>query len=412
VRAVLPGGAVVIAKETNKTPAVAIHLSIRCGTEADPEEKVGAAYLLARVIDRGTTTRSADEIADALESRGVSLTTSVNRHVLSLSCTCLSADFDLVLELLADIVMSPSFPESEIATRKGEMVTAIRQDEDSPAARAMEALMAALYGTNHPYGRRMKGTPDIVNTLTRDDLVKLHADRFAPKALSAVVVGDVTADRAIRVAEGLFGSWAAAPQSSLPIWPVQPAERRTQKVFPMPGKSQAEVAYGFVTIRRNDPDYYAFWLMNNILGQYAMGGRLGSSIRERQGMAYSIGSVLDANIVEGPLIVRAGVSPTNVGKAIASIDEELTRMRSEGATVRELRESRQYLVGSMPRALETNAGIAAFLQTAEFFQLGLDYDVRLPDLLGSVTLDAVRDAAIRAFDPARATIVVAEPRQE
>jgi zinc protease len=149
--------------------------------------------------------------------------------------------------------------------------------------------------------------------------------------------------------------------------------------------------------------------MNNALGQYAIGGRLGDSIRERQGMAYYVFSSLDANVVDGPLVVRAGVSPANVDRTIASIDQEIARLVHEGLTEQELNESRQYLVGSLPRTLETNSGIAHFLQTVEFFGLGLDYDVRIPDLLAAVTLDDVHAAAARVLDADRATIVIAGP---
>jgi zinc protease len=148
--------------------------------------------------------------------------------------------------------------------------------------------------------------------------------------------------------------------------------------------------------------------MNVAFGQYALGGRLGDSIRERQGMAYYVGSTLDANIAEGPLQIRAGVSAANVDRAIASIDAELDRLRREGITAKELNDSRQWVVGSMPRALETNAGIAHFLQTAELFGLGLDYDLRMPDLLAAVSLDDIHRAAQR-FDPNHATVVVAGP---
>jgi zinc protease len=149
--------------------------------------------------------------------------------------------------------------------------------------------------------------------------------------------------------------------------------------------------------------------MNNVFGQYALGGRLGDSIRERQGMAYHVSSLFDANIAAGPLVIRAGVSAANVDRAIASIDEEVTDLRRNGVTPKELAESRQYLIGSMPRSLETNAGIAQFLQTAEFFDLGLDYDVRLPDLLRAVTLEEVHTLAQEYLDADRATIVIAGP---
>jgi len=149
--------------------------------------------------------------------------------------------------------------------------------------------------------------------------------------------------------------------------------------------------------------------MNNILGQYSIGGRLGDSIRERQGMAYYVSSGMDASVIPGPLMIRAGVSPDNVPRAVASIDEELNRMAADGPTDDELAESRQYLIGSMPRNLETNLGIASYLQMMEFFGLGLDYDLRVPGLLRAVTLEQVHAAARRALDTSRAGIVVAGP---
>jgi zinc protease len=152
--------------------------------------------------------------------------------------------------------------------------------------------------------------------------------------------------------------------------------------------------------------------MNNVFGQYSIGGRLGDSIRERQGMAYYVSSSLDANVGPGPLVIRAGVNPANVDRAVASIDAEIVRLIRDGLTQKELDDSRRYLIGSIPRALETNAAIANFLQTEEFFGLGLDYDARLPDLLTAVTLDQANAAARRALDPDRATLVIAGPYED
>jgi zinc protease len=187
------------------------------------------------------------------------------------------------------------------------------------------------------------------------------------------------------------------------------AHTRRVHVVPMMNKAQADVAYGFTTILRSDPAFYAYWLMNNILGEYSIGGRLGDSIRERQGMAYYAFSSLDANVIPGPLVIRAGVSPANVDRTIASIDAEIARMADEGPTEQEVAESRQFLVGSMPRRLETNVGIANFLQMVEFFGLGMDYDVRVPELLGAVTREQIQAAARAVLDPAKASIVIAGP---
>ena len=259
---------------------------------------------------------------------------------------------------------------------------------------------------------RSKGTIDTVERLTRDGLVQLHAARFAPGELSVVVVGDVRVERAIDVATRVFGTWQVPSPPRMVVPPVVPATGRQRLVIPMMNKAQTDIAYGFTAVARADPAYYAFALMNNVLGQYSMGGRLGDSIRERQGMAYHVSSSLDANVVEGPLTVRAGVSPANVDRAVASIDEEVGRLAREGVDAKELSESQHYLIGSMPRALETNAGIAHFIQTAEFFGLGLDYDLRLPDLLRAVTLDDVHRAARRVLDVERATVVIAGPYAE
>jgi zinc protease len=239
--------------------------------------------------------------------------------------------------------------------------------------------------------------------------VAFHERRFAPSNLVIVIVGDVASSRALAAGERVFGEWKrdATPE---PVLSSPPANGgRQERIVPMMNKVQTDIAYGFTTIVRSDPAYYAYTLMNNALGQYGIGGRLGDSIRERQGMAYYVYSSFDANVVEGPLTVRAGVNPANVERAVSSIDEEMRRMRRDGMTAGELADCKRYLIGSIPRLLETNAAIATFLHTSEFFGLGLDHELRLPSLLNSVTLDDVNAAARRALDPDRASLVVAGP---
>jgi zinc protease len=408
-RAVLPNGAVVIVKSTSTTPAVTLHASVHAGIAYDPPELSGLAHFASRAIDRGTIARSADQIAEELDNRGVSLAVAVNRHVLTLVCTCLADDFDAILALLGEIIMTPTFPAAQVETRRSGIVTAIRQDEDNPAIVAAETLMALLYGAGHAYGRRPRGTVASVSAIDAVALQAFHRTHFVPAAMSLAIVGDVDSRRGIDAASRVFGTWKAAPYATADLAPPVPAVARRTRVVPMMNKSQADIAYGFTTIVRTDPAYYAYWLMNNILGQYAIGGRLGDSIRERQGMAYYAMSALDANVIPGPLFIRAGVNPANVQRALSSIDAEVARMAADGPTDKELAESTQYLVGSMPRTLETNAHIATFLQTSEFFGLGLDYDVRVPALLRSVTRDDVVAAARRTLDPGRATVVVAGP---
>jgi zinc protease len=408
-RTVLANGAVVTVQETSMTPAVTINATIQAGGVYEPVAQNGVAFLTGRVLDRGTAHRSADVIAEALDERGVALRIATARHTTSLHCTCLAEDFDEVLAIVLDTMRHPIFPEAEVGKRRAETLNALRQDQDNPAVRATDVLFDLLYGSGHPYGRRAKGTLETVTGLSRDDLVAFHRARYRPALFSLAIVGDVKParahDRAARELEGWTGAAAADPP--LPPPPVHDARR--EAVVTIEGKSQSDIAYGFTSIKRLDPRYYAYWVMNNVLGQFGLGGRLADNIRERQGMAYYAYSAVDPSVGEGPLVIRAGVDPGNVARAVAAIDYEVGAMGRDGVTEDEVAQSKQYLIGSIPRMLETNAGIASFLQTIEQFDLGLDYDRRLPEHLRAVTLDEVRAAAAEQLHPDRAAVAIAGP---
>ena len=415
---VLDNGVTVIVKANHTTPAVSLLIGVRTGAYADPIDREGTAALCARVLDRGTVTRPADVIADDLDGRGASLSVVTGRHQMAISATCLSGDFGAVLTLAADVARHPAFPDAEVNTRRADLITSIRQDADNPAPMAVDAFERALYGS-HPYARKVRGSVVSVEGIRRQDLVRFYQKGFQPHAVTVVVVGDVEEDAAVASIAQVFGDWSdsvrgdkpsglSGPDSALVPDAMAPTERSLVTV-PMMNKAQADLAYGFVGIRRSHPDYIAFSVMNNALGQYAIGGRLGDSIRERQGMAYYVFSSLDASLGSGPFTIRAGVSADNVERAIASIDAELTAVLQSGFTAQEIDESKSYLVGSLPRQLETNAAIAAFLLNADFFDLGLDYDARLPALIQAVTLDAANAAARQLLDPSRATIAIAGP---
>jgi zinc protease len=411
IRHTLDNGLVVLAKDTRTTPAVTILVGIRAGAYYDPDGREGTAALAARVLDRGTETRTAAEIADELDGRGASLSVMAGRHQLTVSATCLAEDFDRTVALVAEVVCRPAFDGAEVETRRAELLTAILQDEDDPAAVAVDVVMGRLY-PGHPYGRRPRGTQQTVQRISRADLVAFHRAWFTPEGTTVVVVGDVDAEDVIRAAAGAFEWWSPtrAPEPALAV--VQPFHTRALEACSMMNKAQADIGYAFIGMRRADPDYYAAWVMNNALGQYALGGRLGDSIRERQGMAYYVYSTLDASLAEGPLMIRAGVAGSDVNRTIASIDHELSLIRHEGFSAKEIEESKSYLIGSIPRQLETNAGIAGFLLSSEFHALGADHDQRLPDLIETVTLDRANTLGQRLLDPSRAAIVVAGPYQK
>lgn len=413
-RVTLENGVTILAKSNHTTPAVSTLVGVRTGSYADPPDRDGTAALCARVLDRGTVTRSAEAIADHLDGRGASLSVAAGRHQMAVAATCLMEDFHDVLSLAADIARHPRFADEEIATRRENLISSIRQAEDDPASMAGDAFMQALY-VDHAYARKVRGSVEGIAAIRRQDLVRFHQKGFDPSAITVVVVGDVEEDAAIASVAKLFGDWASpvekptADKPPLSVPDAPPITARRLVSVPMMNKAQADVVYGFVGIRRSDPDYTAMSVMNNALGQYAIGGRLGDSIRERQGMAYYVFSSLDATFGPGPFSIRAGVSAANVEKTIASIDTEIASLLDQGFTAQEIDESKSYMIGSLPRQLETNAAIASFLLSVDAFDLGLDYDARLPGLIGAVTKDAADAAARRLLDPARAVVAVAGP---
>lgn len=409
VRAELTNGAVILLQETSMTPAVTISASFRAGSMFEPHDIPGTAYLTGRVIDRGTVSRSAAILADELDDRGVSLRVATNRQSLTISCTCLSEDFEDILAIIVDIARNPTFPADEIEKRRAEALTVLRQNEDNPASRAVEGVLELLYTAEHPYGRPSKGTASGVEHVTRGDMVAFHEQRVRPGSLSLTIVGDVAAEHALSRAFAALDGWRTPAPEPAVLAPPPAATVRRQRSIAMPGKTQTDIAYAFTTLRRLDPRYDAYWMMNNVLGQFGLGGRLADNIRERQGMAYYAYSTLDPAPVEAPLLIRAGVDPANVERAVAAIDHEVRTLGANGPTATELEESRAYLIGSIPRMLETNQSIAAFLQMCEDYGLGLDFDQRLPRVLGAITIEQVRAAAAEVLDPDRAAIVIAGP---
>ena len=409
VRASLDNGAVIIVQETSATPAVAINATFLAGSLWEPDPLPGLAYLTGRVIDRGTEHRSADVLAEELDARGVALRVGTTRHTMTISCTCLAEDFLDMLGIVIDVARCPVFPEAEVVKRRAEAITAVRQDDDNPAVRAVEGLFELLYGADHPYGRRAKGTIESLERIDRNAVAGFHARHVRPAVLSLAIVGDVHTQEAIDCAAAQLEDWRGLPAGAVIVPPPAPAAGRRLRVLPMPGKSQTDIAYGFTTISRLDPRYYAYWMMNNILGQFGLGGRLADNIRERQGMAYYAFSVFDATIGEGPLMVRAGVDPINVERAVEAIDKEVRQLCAEGPTPAEVEETREFLIGSITRLLETNYSIATFLQNCEQFGLGLDYPQRLPLLLQAVTRDEICSAAAEVLDPVRAAVSIAGP---
>lgn len=408
VRRVLDNGVVLLAQNNPTTPTVALNATFFTGSLYEPATLTGLAYVAALSIDRGTVGRPGNQLAERFDDLGVSVRAWTTPHTFTVSCVCLTGDFEEVLGLLADVIREPLFPEDEIEKRRIEAITSVKQDDDNPAAQATQAALELLYGSEHPYGRPIKGTPATLQRISRPDLVSFQRRALVPRALCFVVAGDLDPQIAVDAVARLLEGWRAPGPQPVAVPSVAPLNR-TIRFVAMPGKSQTDIAYAFNTIRRVDPRYYAYLVMNHILGQFGLGGRLADNIRERQGMAYYAYSTLESNVAEGPLVIRVGVDPVNVGRTLDAIDQEVRALAQTGPTPQEFEDSRQALIGSIPRILETNDGIAEFLQTVEQFDLGLDHDRRFGDAIRSVTFDDVAQSAREVLQTEHAAVAVAGP---
>jgi zinc protease len=314
-----------------------------------------------------------------------------------------------VLEVLAEMLIRPTFPEQEIERLRGQFLMSLRESEQETRTQASRAARALLYPPEHPYSRLSSGTPETLQNITRDDLAAFHR-LYHPARATIAVVGAVDPPEVIALLEQAFGGWDIGPPSPEralpPVAPLVGVERRD---IAMAGKSQSDIIWGVHGLRRDDADFYAASVANMILGRIGLGGRLGANVRERQGLAYYCGSSIDADIGAGPWAAIAGVNPTNVARAIEAILHEIAQFCADGPDDDELNDARDYMTGSLVLGLETNDGIAGTLLGIERFGLGLDYIARYPAIIRAVDAEQVMAVARKYLSTEQYVLAVAGP---
>jgi zinc protease len=399
-RAVLSNGLVVILRENHANPTVAVQGVVRAGAVFDPPGRSGLAAFVGAMLDRGTRKRSAFEQAAAIENVGAHLLFDGNAETLGFSGTSLTEDLPLLLDVLADALMNPAFPEDQVEKARDELLIQVRMAEDHTASVASHTANRLLYPEWHPFHWPSIGTRETLNAVTREDLLAFHARHYGPEMTTLVLVGDVTPEETLPAVERSLAGFpplASPPAFTVPDAP--PLRAPARQVVRLPGRSQTDIVWAKHGFARTAPDYYPALLMNYILGGGSLSSRLMDRLRDRQGLVYGVYSVLAPGIGAGPLQIRAGTNPAQVDLAVAAIENEVRRMHQEGPTAEELAEAKGYLTGVFPVRLESNGGVAAQLAAAEVYGLGLDYLERYAELIESVTLDATRAAAGRHLVP-------------
>jgi zinc protease len=408
-RTVLDNGIVVLVRENHTSPSVVVDADLRAGALWETREQAGLAGFTASALMRGTQRRSFNEIYEAIESVGASLSISAGTHTSGFYGKSLAEDLGLLFDLAADALRRPAFPPDQVERLRGELLTRMAIRANNTRARAEETFFELAY-PGHPYAIDEDGYPETIQALGVGDLRAFHAAHFGPRGMIVTIVGAVRAAEAVELVERHFGDWANPDQPAEPPLPgVTPPPEAVVRRVAMPGKIQSDIVLGGYGPARRHPGFLAARLGNNILGVFGMGGRIGDRVREKHGMAYYAASSLDGGLGPGAWRAYAGVNPGNVERAIELMLREIGRFTTRRVTADELEDNKAFFLGRLPFSLETNEGIASAIGTLELYDLGLDYWQRYPALLQAISRDDILEVAREFLSAEHYVLAVAGP---
>ncbi|HEY0015710.1 MAG TPA: pitrilysin family protein [Longimicrobium sp.] len=399
----LPNGLRILVVENHALPVANLNLYVRSGSSSDPEDKLGVAAMTAGLLDKGTTTRTAVQIADTVEGVGGSIVADVDQDNLTASVNVLSDQLPLAFELLSDVVLRPTFPAEELETVRGQQLAALRAALGSPATLASRTFERQAFGTAHPYGRR--SVPATVSAITRDDVAAFHRAHFVPRNAMLVVSGDVTPAQAREMAGRFFGQWSggAAPADAYPAPPAR--ERAEIYLVHRPGSVQSSLFVGHPGLTPDNPDYYAVQVMNMVLG-LSGDSRLEMVLRGQHGWTYGARSRFSRLLGGGAFSASTDVRVAVTDSALSELMVQLRRIRAEPVPQEELDRAKSYLVASFPGTVETPAQAASSLAATRLLGLPAEHLTQYPQRVAAVTAADVRRVAGQYLQPDHAVLVV------
>jgi len=399
----LANGLQVIAVSHHEQPAVSLRLMVRAGGAQDPADKPGVASLAAALLDQGTTTRSAEQIAHTIDSIGGVIGAGSGTEYSFIQAIVMKDSFGLGLDLVSDIAKNPAFAPQEIELQRKQMLSTLTVSYDDPEYLAGVVFERLVYGP-HRYGRPDSGTPASLAAITRDDLVAFHKTWFGANNAILAVVGDVTTDEAFAGAERAFGTWGkasnAAAQTEAP-----PAPARRLVIIDRPGAVQTEIRVGNTALPRKHPDYLALDLAVKILGGEG-GNRLHRVLRSDRGLTYGASADLNALKDAGTIVADTDTRSETTGEALRLIVDEMWKLQRERVGERELSDAQAYLTGSFPLTIETPSAIALQVLSAVFFGLDLRELENFRERVNAVTVDDIQRVARTYLHPDQLSIVL------
>jgi len=393
-------------------PTVAGSIVVAGGAGLQQPSQAGLAQLTAAMLDEGTTSRTAAQIALAAESMGATIAAGCGWDASYVSFKCLKGDLSESLDLAVDILLNPTFPEAEWGRIRGQTLAALQAERDHGESRAYRALLSALYDQDHPYRFPLAGTEASVAGLTRADLMQFHASFLVAGRSTIIVAGDVDPHALAAELEGRLTSWTGLT-GGLPVdRATLRAEHPRLILLDRPGAPQAVVRAGHVGLARSDPSYEHMLVLNQILGgQFS--SRLNAKLREERGFTYGVRSSFDCRRQPGPFSIGAAVGTSRLAEALDEIHQELTALvGGRPPSQVELDDARRALIEGQARLFETPTALVNRFGSLVVHGLPADHDAGLSERLAAIDLDSLIAAANREIHPgSMVAVVVADAAQ-
>jgi zinc protease len=405
----LPNGLTLILNERPGLPIVSASLVFRSGSGANPPDQPGLASFAVAMLDEGTATRNALQIADEVAQLGASLGTSSSMDSMTVSGRALSKNFAPLLDLVADVTLRPSFAAPEIERQRTQRLSALLQQREDPSQVAGRVAAAALYGPKHAYGYTELGTEASVKSMTRDDMLGFWKAHFLPNAAALVVAGDISMNELRAVAEKSFGAWQRGqPPRAAPGAPSTTDARVV--IVDTPGAPQTQLRVVGMGAPRSSPDFRPMQLMNQALGG-TFAGRVNMNLREKNGYSYGTYSQFVFRRDSGMFQVYGGVRTDVTAPAVREVFNELRGVHERPITQDELVRAKDGLSNSLPGAFETSSNAVSNFANVFTYDLGLDYYAKYAAQVRAVTPEQVHQMAEKYIIPGRMIVVAVGDRK-
>ncbi|HTM02227.1 MAG TPA: pitrilysin family protein [Vicinamibacterales bacterium] len=406
----LANGLDLILVERHAVPIIAANLVFKNGSDSNPQDKPGLAAFTAAMLDEGTTTRSSLQIADAVAQLGASLATGSGVDSSNVTTRALTRNFPAALDILADVVLHPSFPADELERQRASRVAQLAQIKEDPADTARRVTSAVLFGANHPYGYPELGTEAAVKAMKRDDLQAFWQQNYVPNNAALVVAGDITMAQLRTLAEKTLGGWQmgtpARPKLDAPAAPSAKVV-----IVDAPGAPQTQVRVATLAAPRSSPDFRPLQLLNIPLGGN-FSSRINLNLREKNGFSYGTNSQVTFRRAAGTFQVGGGVRTDATGPAVNEIMNELKGVLDHPITAQELAAAKDSLSNSLPGAFETNANAVANYSNVFTYDLGLDYYANYAEQVRAVTLPQTAAVATKYVVPQNLVVVAVGDKEK